>query len=207
MLICRHDLFLRKRVRALAFWDKVLDPLAGNDAQLCRASRVREKGNRVPRLRRLLARNIVVAKHDAVDGAAKEAVGPVREHVANVDEDGRAGVILGARRTYGDGRPGVVAQLHLKTGLALEAEEEGDGAVVGVGSRADVGIRVGGRVGRWVAKETEDAGCCVVLGDLVRGREEVANLGAVLVLGNGSRWLMSGAYAEALAEEEEKLDA
>lgn len=140
MLVSRHDLLLRKRVGALSPGHKVLDPLAGDDAQLRRASRVREEGNRVARLHRLLAVNVVVAKDDAVDGAAEEAVGPVREHVANVDEDGRAGVVFCAGRAHGDGRPGVVAQLHLQAGLALEAEEERDGAVVGVGAGADVGF-------------------------------------------------------------------
>lgn len=43
---------------------------------------------------------------DAVDGALEEPVGPVREHVANVDEHRRRGVVFRSGGLYGDGGPG-----------------------------------------------------------------------------------------------------
>lgn len=59
-----------------------------------------------------------------MDGALEEPVGPVREHVADVDEHGRRGVVLGAWRLDGDGGPGRGGGEDLETRLATEAEEE-----------------------------------------------------------------------------------
>lgn len=78
-----------------------------------------------------------------MDCAPEEAVGPVAEEVTNVDEDRRQAVRFRAGRRDGDGGPGVLAGEDLEPRLAAEAEEECDGAVVGVGSGADV-VWVGG---------------------------------------------------------------
>lgn len=103
-----------------------------------------EKRDAIPRLLATLtvdARGRGGRKDDPVHGAAEQAVGPVAEQVANVDEDGRAGVVFRAGRAHGHGRPGVVARgVELEAGLAAQAEEEGDAAVVGVCAGADVGL-------------------------------------------------------------------
>lgn len=61
---------------------------------------------------------------DTVDRALEEAVGPVREHVADVDEDGGRRVVLGAGGLDGDGCPGRGGSEDLEACLAAEAEEE-----------------------------------------------------------------------------------
>lgn len=61
---------------------------------------------------------------DAVDGALEEAVGPVGEHVGDVDEHRRGGIRFCPGRVDGDGGPGRVWGEDLETCLALEAEEE-----------------------------------------------------------------------------------
>lgn len=71
-------------------------------------------------------------------GRPQQPVGPVAEQVADVDEDGRAGVALRPRRDHGHGRPRPVPQADLQPGLARQPEEQRDAAVVRVGARADV---------------------------------------------------------------------
>ncbi len=178
MLIRAHHFPLRIRIRALPAGHKAPDALARDDAELRARRWAREEGHRVPWLRCALALHYLAAKHDPVHGAAQQAVGPVREKVANVDEDGRAWVVFRARRVHGDGRPGeAVAGLHLQTGLPTEAEEQGEGAIVGVGAGAHVRCGVDGAGGGRVAKKAQDGVAFVAGLDLVRAGEEVADLG------------------------------
>lgn len=87
-----------------------------------------------------------------MDGALEEPVGPVREHVADVDEHGRGGVVLGAGGLDGDGGPGRGGGEDLEAGLAAEAEEElqMSGVVLG-GMYASRRIVSGKGRGRWTA--------------------------------------------------------
>lgn len=119
-------------------------------------------------------------EHDPVHGAPQQAVGPVRQQVADVDEDGRGRVVLGARRDDGDGRPGLaVAEEDLEARLAAQAEEEGQRAVVGVRAGADVlggggggGGAAFGEVGaRRVAEEAQDRAGGAALAEVRRGEE------------------------------------
>lgn len=73
-------------------------------------------------------------------GAAQQPIGPVAEQVANINENGRAGVVLRSGWAHGHGRPGVVARVELEAGLAPQAKEERDAAVVRVRAGADVGL-------------------------------------------------------------------
>lgn len=73
-------------------------------------------------------------------GATQQPIGPVAEQIANVDKNRRARVVLRARWAHGHGRPGVVARVELEAGLAAQAEEERDAAVVGMRAGADVGL-------------------------------------------------------------------
>lgn len=143
-----------------------------------------EKRNAIPRLRATFALDARRRrrKDHAVHGAAQQAVGPVAEQVADVDEDGRAGVGLCAGRAHGDGRPAVVAaRVELEAGLAAQAEEECDAAVVGVRAGADVGLvglqqRVGGECGqRRVVQKAQDVARGPVLAQ-VAVVEEVGRL-------------------------------
>lgn len=178
MLIGRHDLSLRIRIliRRALIRHKVPHPIARHRPQLRRAHGMTEKGNRIPRpgagLARDPARLVAGREDDPVNGAPKEAVGPVREQVANVDQDGRAGVVLRAGRTDGYGGPGAVLLLELQSGLASEPEEQRDGAVVGVRAGTDVVAGAGGLVGGWVAEEAQDGGGFAV-GAVCRGEEVV----------------------------------
>lgn len=134
-------------------------------------------------------------------GAPQEAAGPVAEEIADVDEDGRGGVVLGARGAHGHGGPGGrgagPAGLELEAGLPAEAEEEGDAAVVGVGAGADVlpcgggGCGGGGGGGeggeRGVVEEPEDvarraAGAEVAVAEEGRGLDGEADAKEVVEL-------------------------
>jgi hypothetical protein len=122
-----------------------------------------------------------------VERAPEQPVGPVRQQVADVDQHRRARVVLGPRWADGDGRPDVIFGQELETRLAAEAEEQGDGAVVRVGTGADVRGGVGGCVWGWVAEEAEDgAGCS--LGCVVRRGEEVVDLRDVMRSAQTSLW-------------------
>ena len=80
----------------------------------------------------------VRGEDDPVDGTPEQPIRPVRQEITNVDENGRARIVFRTGRTDGDGRPRIVLLEDLQAGLALEAEEKGDGAVVGVCAGADV---------------------------------------------------------------------
>lgn len=94
-----------------------------------------------------------------MDGAAEQAAGPVIEQIADVDEDGRVGVVGGAGREGWDREPGLVGggeDLEARLGgVGGAAEEEGEGAVVGVGAGEDAdwwgAVGMGGRweIGSW----------------------------------------------------------
>lgn len=106
-------------------------------------------------------------------GRPQEPVGPVAQQVADVDEDGRAGVVLRPRRGDGDRRPGTVRQVDLQPGLGLEPEEEGDAAVVRVGPRADVlgGVVLAQGLGRRVVQEAEDVAARPALAEVAVAEE------------------------------------
>lgn len=107
------------------------DPLARDGLERRGPDGVAEEGDAVPRLGVALpAQQAPAGEHDPVHGGPQQAVGPVAQQVADVDEDGRAGVGLRPRRGDGHGRPRAVRQVDLQPGLALEPEEEGDAAVV-----------------------------------------------------------------------------
>lgn len=101
-------------------------------------------------------------------GGPQQPVGPVAQQVADVDEDGRAGVVLRPRRRDRDRRPGTVRQVDLQPGLALQSEEEGDASVVRVGSRADVlgGVVLAQGLWRWVVQEAEDVSAGAALAEV-----------------------------------------
>lgn len=137
-----------------------LHPLARHRLERRGPNRVAEKCDAIPRLGVSLAiQQTTTGEHDPVHGGPQQAVGPVAQQVADVDEDWRAGVILRARGADRHGRPRPVWQVDLKAGLAPQPEEEGDAAVVGVGSRSDVlgavAVLAQG-LGRGVVEEAED---------------------------------------------------
>jgi hypothetical protein len=112
---------------------------------------------------------------------------PIRQQVPDVHQDGGRGVRFRAWRDDGHGRPGLaVAAEDLEARLAAQAEEEGEGAVVGVGACADVGV-VGGGGGfvgaRRVAQEAQDCARGAA-GAVVCGGEE----GWGVDLGGGVSW-------------------
>lgn len=72
--------------------------------------------------------------------APQQAIRPVAQKVADVDQDRRGGVILGAGGKHGHGGPGAGGCQDLETGLRGALEEEGEGTVVGVGAGADVDV-------------------------------------------------------------------
>ena len=57
--------------------------------------------------------------------ALQQPVGPVAEQVADVDEDGGRGVVLGAGWVDGHGEPGLRGGEDLQAWLGGEPEEEG----------------------------------------------------------------------------------
>lgn len=148
------------------------DPLARHHVQRGRPDRVAKESDAVPRLVGRLpghgartAAAVPLGEDHAVHGAPQQPVRPVTQQVANVDQDGGRRVVFGARWADGDGRPGVVpGRVDLEAGLAPEAEEEGDAAVVGVGARADV-LRGGGQ-----ATVIAIAGACAGAGEAGQGR-------------------------------------
>jgi hypothetical protein len=72
----------------------------------------------------------LTGENDPVNGAAEQSIGPVREEVANVDQNGRSRIVCRSIGAHGHRCPYVVLLQDLETCLTLEAEEEGDGAVV-----------------------------------------------------------------------------
>lgn len=107
-------------------------------------------------------------------GRPQQAVGPVAQQVADVYEDGRAGVVLCPRGAHGHGRPRPVRQVDFQPGLAAQPEQEGDAAVVRVGARADVlgcvpvlaeGLR------RRVVQEAEDVAAWPALAEVAVAEE------------------------------------
>ena len=79
---------------------------------------------------------------DPVHGRLQQAVGPVGEEVGDVDQDGRDRVALGARRRHGNGRPRRAGREDLETGPRAPLEEQGDGAVIGMRTGADVDVGI-----------------------------------------------------------------
>lgn len=150
------------------------DPLARDGLKRRRPDRVAEEGDAVPRLGvRLSLQQTPAGEHDAVHGGPQQPVGPVAQQVADVDEDGRAGVVLRPRRRDGDRRPGPVWQVDLQPGLALKSEEEGDAAVVRVGARADVlgDVVLAQGLWRWVVQEAEDVAAGPALAEVAVAEE------------------------------------
>jgi len=110
---------------------EILDALAWYGVQSGSADGMAEEGDGVPWAGVRLARNsggglLTAAEHNTVDSTAEEAVSPIAQEVANVDEDGRRGVGLGPCRFNRDRGPGILSGEDLKPGLACEAEEEGN---------------------------------------------------------------------------------
>lgn len=90
--------------------------------------------------------------------APQQAIGPVRQQIPNVHEDGRGRVGLRAWGDYRDRRPRLaVTEEDLETRLPAQTKKECQGAVVRVGASADV-VLVGGKFGgsRRVAQEAQD---------------------------------------------------
>lgn len=88
-------------------------------------------------------RRLALGHDDAVHRAAQQAVRPVREQVADVDEDWG----MGERgRVDGDTGPGAGGGQDFETRLRGLLEEERDAAVVAVGAGAYVGGGVIGAV-------------------------------------------------------------
>lgn len=113
-------------------------------------------------------------KDDPVHGRPQQAVGPVAQQVADVDEDGRAGVVLCPRRAHGHRGPRAVGEVDLQPGLPPQPEEEGDAAVVRVGARADVlgcvSVLAEGLCG-WVVEEAEDVAARPALAEVAVAEE------------------------------------
>ena len=174
MLVGRQDVVLDgMRIGCALRWDKAPDPLAGHRLERHGADGVAEEGDGVARRRVGLAVYGAGLEDDAVDGAPKQAVGPVAQQIADVDKHGRRRVRLGAGRADGDGGPGAAARQDLEAGLAAQAEEEGDAAVVGVGAGADVEGPVGGGGGVGRVVEEAEGGAGGALVGRVGGGEEV----------------------------------
>lgn len=136
---------------------------------------VAEKRDAVPRLGvSLPIQQASAGKHDPVHGGPQQPVGPVAQKIADVDENGRAGVVLRARGADGHGRPRAVWQVDLQAGLAPQPEEEGDAAIVGVGSRADVlgavAVLAQG-LGRRVVEKAEDVAAGPALAEVAVAEE------------------------------------
>lgn len=94
-------------------------------------------------------------------GATQQAIGPIAEQIANVDQNRRAGVRFCAGRAHGHGRPCVVAHVELKAGLPSQTEEKRDTSIIGVRAGADIGFvwlqRVGVERGQWwVVQEAQN---------------------------------------------------
>lgn len=145
-----------------------------------------EEGDAIPWTGATLATHTVATSticttlkaRDTMDRGPQQAVGPIAEQVTNVDEHRRRGIPLGPGRHHGDGGPDVFWREDLEAGLAGEAEQEGDGAVVRVGARAHVvGARRGrgGVPGRRVVQQAQDGARGP--GVRVRGREEAGRVG------------------------------
>lgn len=118
-----------------------------------------EEGNGIPGSGARLSLALGLAgEDDTVHGTSQETVGPIAEEIADIYQNGRGRVRFCAGRTDGDGDPFVFPGEDLQARLARETEEEGNGAVVGMGAGADLGGICdisGADVG--VVKETEDA--------------------------------------------------
>lgn len=103
--------------------------LTGHRIQPRFPHRMAEERNAIPVAVEALALGnhdlLVTGRHrNAVDSTLEEAVRPVGEHVADVDQHRRGGVGLGAGGVDRDGGPGGGGREDLQACLALEAEEE-----------------------------------------------------------------------------------
>ena len=153
---------------------EVFHSLAGYCGQCHSADRVAEEGHRIPALRVPLSVHHALAgaaKDDPVHGASEKPVGPVRQKIADVDQNGRCRVVLGTRGGDRHRSPGVLVGEDFQARLALETEQHGDGAIIGVGPRADVldaGVGVGERR---VIKPTQGRARCAFLPEMRRCEE------------------------------------
>jgi len=185
MLIRSQHLPLRIRITSVRSGRRPsspLDPLARYDCQGRVGDGVAEERDRVPGLGVRLAVDRALPRpreHDPMHRAAQQPVGPVRQQVADVDEDRRRRVVLGAGRRDGHGRPGVLPGVDLQAGLAALPEEERDGAVVGVRAGADV-LDVGvGLLQRRIVQEAKSiVRAAVIVITYVSGREKVRGVDA-----------------------------
>lgn len=137
-------------------------------------------------------------------GTPQEAIRPVAQQVADVDQDRGRRVILGAGWADGHGGPDIGARrdVDLQAGLALEPEEEGDAAVVGVGARAHI-VFCGG------VFRGSSTGAEVGQGRVVQEAEDVARgtvLAEVPVVEEGG-WLDGETYAEEVVDFEGEVVA
>ena len=161
MLICSHDFLLRVWVHVWCPFcrDKVLDTLARHGFQRHITHWMTEEDNRVSRPRAGLATDSVGAicrERNTVDGAAEEAVRPVRKEITNVDEDGRAWVVLSAGWADRDGSPCTILLQDFQAGLALQTEEQSDGSIVGVRTCTNLVACMRSSLWRRIPQEAQD---------------------------------------------------
>lgn len=135
MLIRRHHFLLREWVDVGRIFRglKVLDSLARNGFKRRRTNWVAEEGDGISVPRTRLPIHTITStlrEHDPMNRAPEQPIGPVREQIANVDEDRRAWVILGACRANRNRGPAIVSLEDLETCLALQPEEQRDRAIV-----------------------------------------------------------------------------
>lgn len=137
-----------------------------------------EERNRIPRVGVRLPSNPALARlgeDDPVHRTPQQPVRPVRQQIANIHQDRRRGVPLGAGRRDGHRRPPAVLGVDLQAGLPLLPEQQRDRSVVRVGAGAHVlgGHVRGGQLGeRRVVQEAQGVARGALLAK-VGGAEEV----------------------------------